>query len=141
MTFEVYRTTAENIVGATDAALQKQDGVNDQLVADFLDTTLDYARDALLMATELSLLSEDPTGTFVVASPCAIYLCTASRANKAAILRYVLEQYPPYRTFKVRLKLTGIVGEAATQTRAIHNINAHRWVVDNIGVQSTHFYL
>ena len=37
MPFNMYRTTAEDIVGATDATLQKQDGADENLVADFLD--------------------------------------------------------------------------------------------------------
>ena len=59
-----------------------------------------------------------------------LYLFTAERESKAAILRYVLEQYEPYRTFKARLALTaGVVGEAATQTKALHKIGAHREVI------------
>lgn len=81
------------------------------------------------MARELTLLREDPPGQFFPEAKFGLYLCTAKRESKAAILRYVLEQYEPYRTFKARLELTGIVGEAATQTKALHNIEAHRQVI------------
>jgi len=129
MPYEIYQTSAENVIVATDAALQKPEGVDEALVSTFLDTTRAYARDALQMARELSLLREPQTGLFIPDSKCALYLCTAVRESKAAILRYVLEQYEPYRTFKGRLALTGIVGEAATQTKALHNIEAHRQVI------------
>ncbi len=62
-------------------------------------------------------------------SKCAIYLCSSERECKAAILRFVLEQYEPYQTFKSRLELTGVVGEAATQTKALHNLQAHRQII------------
>ncbi|MDF1551541.1 MAG: hypothetical protein P1P84_00700 [Deferrisomatales bacterium] len=129
MPYEIYQTSAENVIAATDAALQKQDGVDENLVSAFLDTTPPYARDALQMARELSLLREVQPGKFVPDAKCSLYLCTAIRDNKAAILRYVLEQYAPYSTFKARLELTGVVGEAANQTRALHNIDAHRQVI------------
>lgn len=129
MPYEIYQTSAENVIAATDAALQKPEGVDNALVSAFLDTTPAYALDALKMAGELSLLTESHPGLFVPNAKCGLYLCTAVRESKAAILRYVLEQYEPYRTFKARLELTGVVGEAANQAKALHNIGAHRQVI------------
>ena len=130
MPVDINRTTADHVIGATDAALQKPDGVDVQLVANFLDITNESARSALLMAEQLSLLKQDQPGTYVVSSPCAIYLNTSSREVKAAVLRFVLEQYKPYSTFKFRLNITtGVVTQAAVETRAIHNISAHRDVI------------
>ncbi|MEQ1546498.1 hypothetical protein [Methyloglobulus sp.] len=127
MPFEIYLTSAENVIAATDAALQKPDGVDDALVSAFLDTTPAYALDALKMAKELSLLKESQPGIYVPDAKCGLYLCTAVRESKSAILRYILEQYVPYCTFKARLALSGgVVGEAANQTKALHSINAHR---------------
>lgn len=129
MPYEIYQTSAENVIAATDAALQKPEGVDENLVSTFLGTTTDYARDALQMAKELSLLTEPQPGQFRPDVKCGLYLCTAERESKAAILRYVLEQYEPYQTFKARLELTGLVLEAATQTKALHAINADRQVI------------
>jgi hypothetical protein len=129
MSLEIFQTTAENVVGATDAALQKPAGVDDALVAAFLDTTSTYAGDAPRMACELSLVKEVRPGLFCPGTACSVYLCTAVRESKAAILRFVLEQYEAYRTFKSRLALSGIVGEAATQTKALHGISAHREII------------
>lgn len=129
MPYEIYQASAENVIAATDAALQKPEGVDENLVSDFIDTTPAYARDALNMARELTLLRESQPGQFVPDAKCALYLCTAVRESKAAILRYILEQYEPYRTFKIRLELTGVVGEAANQTKALHNIAAHRQLI------------
>lgn len=129
MSFEIYRTTAEHIIGATDAALQKKDGVDEALVAQFLGITDDYARNALCMAEQLGLLSRNEASKFVPLFPYAVYLITSVRQHKAAILRFVLEQYPPYKTFKSRLALTGLAPEAANQARALHNIQEHRDVI------------
>ncbi|MCK4304895.1 MAG: hypothetical protein KAY24_11715 [Candidatus Eisenbacteria sp.] len=127
MPFEIYRTTAEHIIGAADAALQSQVGVDAELVAAFLDTTKDSARDALLMACQLSLVDEPTKDAFRVRSPCVKYLCTSIRDEKAAVMRFLLEQYEPFQIFKLRLDYaTGVVGEASTQTRALCGIAAHR---------------
>lgn len=130
MSFEIYPTTAEYIIGSTDAALQKPNGIDKDLVSIFLDIPQDVALNALLMAEQLDLLSQKNQGLFIISSPCAIYLCTSVRESKASILRFVLEQYKPYKTFKSRLDLsTGVVGEAATKTKALHNISARRDII------------
>lgn len=137
MPFEIYQTTAEHLIGATDAGLQKKDGVDDSLVAEFLGIPDNQARNALCMAEQLGLVSENPDGKFIPSIPYAVYLITSVPEHKAAILRFVLEQYPPYKTFKSRLALTGIATEAANQARALHNISAHRdillWTFTNLG--------
>ena len=129
MSYEIYKTSAENVIAATDGALQKPSGVDETLISAFLDTTAEYARDALHMAQELSLLRKSHSGYFVPSARCSLYLCTAIRESKAAILRYILEQYEPYRTFKARLELSGVVAEAANQTKALHEIATHRQII------------
>lgn len=129
MSYEICRTTAEHVIGATDAALQKKDGANETFVAQFLDIPEDHALNALWMAEQLGLLSRNESGEFIPSLPYAVYLITSIREHKAAILRFVLEHYPPYKTFKTRLSLTGLAPEAANQAGAIHNITAHRDVI------------
>jgi hypothetical protein len=129
MPYEVYPTTADSVIAATDAAMQKPDGVNEALITVFLNATSAFARDTLQMARELSLLKEDPPNTFKPDSKCAQYLITAERVNKAAVFRFILEQYEPYKTFKERLALTGLVSDATQQTKALHNISAHHSVI------------
>lgn len=127
MAFEVYRTTAEQVIGAADAALQRTTSVNVETVAVFLDTTNDYAQEAVNMAVQLGLLREKSPGAFVVASPCVRYLVTSVREEKAAVFRFLLEQYEPFSVFKRRLDLSsGVPGEAAVQTKAICDISAHK---------------
>lgn len=128
MVFEIHRTTAEHVISATDAALQVKDRVDKNIVADFIDSTVDSANNALRMAEQLGFLKSS-NGKFRCEFPYAEYLVTSILDEKAAVLRFVLEQYPPYRTFKARLSMGIIPSDAANQTRAIHKITAHRDVV------------
>lgn len=126
MPFEIYITTAEDIIGSTDAALQQQTGVDEQLVADFLDIPLDNARNAILMAEQLGLVELEQNTGYKAIFPYAEYLVTSIPNHKATILRLVLEHYRPYKIFKFRLGITENVQEAANQVRALFSINAHR---------------
>jgi hypothetical protein len=129
MVYEIYQTTAEHIIGATDASLQIHTGVDDNLVAEFLGITNTHAHNSLHMAEQLGLLDKDRAGAFKPALPYSIYLSTSKRQHKSAILRLMLEQYVPYKTFKERLLLSGLAPEAASQARAIHHIGAHRDII------------
>lgn len=131
MPFEIHRTTAEHVIGATDAALQTASGATVAKVAAFLDIEEESARRALRMALQLGLVTSSRGGRYKAVTPMAAYLVTSIQEHKAAILRLALEQFPPYRTFKERLALTGLAPEAANQTRAIHGISEHREVVQS----------
>ena len=126
MPYEIFRTTAEDIIGATDATLQLPEGAYDNIVAEFLDIPLDNAINALNMAVQLGLIQNAGPNQYQPLNPYAIYLITSNIAQKAALIRFVLEQYHPYRTFKIRLRLTNSINDAANQTRALHSLIAHR---------------
>lgn len=126
MPFEVFTTTAEDVIGATDAVLQVKTGADENLVASFLDIPVDNARNALLMAEQLGLIQASNNGLYVPICPYAVYLVTGIIQQKAAILRLMLEQYDPYRVFKFRLEITNSVQEAANHVKALFNFQAHR---------------
>jgi len=126
MAYEIFPTTAENLIGATEAALEKPAGIEEGLVAQFLDITADSARNALRMAVQLSLLRELRANVFVPNHPFAQYLLVSSGSSRAVILRLLLEQYEPYRIFKHRLAITGLAPESASQCRAILALTCHR---------------
>lgn len=125
MAYDVRRTTAEHIVGATDAAVQSSSGATIQLVSEFLDCPEWTAETALIMAEQLELLSSDGRGRYKPVSMLARYLVTSSDEQKAAILRIVVEAYQPYRTFKERLALTGSTSDSAKQTKALYALAQH----------------
>ena len=126
MLFEIFGTTAEDVIGATDATLQINIGVTDNLVADFLDIPADNARNALRMAQQLGLITTNSAGNYIPLFPYATYLISGNLHHRAAILRFVLEQYQPYKSFKYRLDITTSANEAVRQVKALFSLNAHR---------------
>jgi len=129
MVFEIHRTTAEHVISATDAALQLKDGADRDIVASFINTTVDSADNALRMAEQLGFLKSGTREKFRCVSPCAEYLVTSDLSEKAAVLRFILEQYPPYKTFKARLALGKLAPDAANESGALHKIRAHRDII------------
>jgi hypothetical protein len=127
MSFEIYAATAENVLLATEAALLKP-GCDKTFVAAFLDVPESSAEGNLLMAVQLGLISSTG-GTYRAASPFAPYVATPSSNQRVAILRLLLEWYPPFATFVDRLRVTTRPHEAATQVGAVHGITAHRDII------------
>ncbi|MEO0684367.1 MAG: hypothetical protein AAFY76_04780 [Cyanobacteria bacterium J06649_11] len=127
MPYTVYQTTAEEIIGATDAVIQAGTGADLNLISEFLVTSLPNATNAANMAVELGLIELDTaTNLYSPAFPYAIYLVTANQLQKASVLRLVLETYEPYKLFKSRLKLTTTSNDAANQVKALIGLTAHR---------------
>ena len=126
MPYEIQTTTAEDIIGATDAALQQNDGADRNFVSNFLDIPFQNANNALTMAEQLGLLKTNQKGFYHAVYPFACYLVTSDPLKKAVILRMVLEQYYPYEIFKHRLVVTGNANVAANQVHTILGLTAHR---------------
>lgn len=133
MPYNLYQTTAEEIIGATDAIIQIKVGASTQTIADFLTTSLQNAENAANMSVELGLVKVDVLSDLYHPSfPYANYIITGSPVQKAAMLRFVLEEYEPFKIFKNRLKLVNFSTEAAaTQTKAILNLTALRTEIAN----------
>ncbi len=122
---DIFPTTAENIIAATDAVLTSVQGCADNYVAEFMDVPIANAQNALGMASELGLIQQS-NGKYFPLRPFAVYLVTAKDTQKAAILRLVLEDYPPYQTFKYRLGVTGLASMAAEQVKVLYSLSKHR---------------
>ena len=126
MSYTIYQTNAEEIIGATDAVIQKTDGANHELISEFLSTSMVNAQNAAGMAVELNLIRlDEASGDYFPKFPFASYLVTGNPNQKAAILRLVLEEYEPYKMFKYRLKITNSAPDSANQIKAIFGLTAH----------------
>src|SRR5687767_10046858 len=123
MPFHISQTTAEEIVGATDAVIQKGTGADVALIADFLTIPNQNALNAVSMAEELRLVKKVGT-TYSPLFPYATYLVTGDLQQKAAVLRFILEEYQPYKLFKARLMLNNSAQDVATQVKAVLGIAA-----------------
>jgi len=75
------------------------------------------------MAVELRLLAKNKD-VYDCASPLCRY--TLNSEQKAAVLRVVLEDYPPFNKFRERLVATADVSVAAQQTKVLFTLSAHR---------------
>lgn len=127
---DIYPTTAENMIAATDAVLTRENGCDQTYVAQFIDVPQVNAQNALEMARQLGLVDIEPGPTpinlYRPQKPFAIYLVTAKESQRAAVLRLVLENYAPYRAFKQRLVVTGVAARAAEQIKLIYTLTPHR---------------
>jgi hypothetical protein len=126
MPVDIFPTTAENVIAATDAVLTRELECDEAYVARFMDVPPANAHNALEMAKELGLVKLTSTSNYCPQNPFAIYLVTSRETQKAAVLRLVLENYPPYQTFKFRLAVTGLAATAADQVRVMYNLTRHR---------------
>lgn len=126
MPLEVFPTTAEHLIAATEAVLLKATGCDEDFVSQFIDVPVENARNALRMAVQLGLVEDDPIAGFRPRRPFAVYLVTASDLQKAAILRLVLEDFEPYQTFKARLDVLGLAPAAAEQVKQLFGLGRHR---------------
>lgn len=128
MPLDIFPTTAEHIIAATDAVTTRENGCDDNYVSQFIDVPQGNAQNALEMAKQLGLVLQNPppNNLYFPQKPFAIYLVTAKDSQKAAVLRLVLENYEPYCIFKQRLAVTQLASRAAEQVKLIFNLTPHR---------------
>ncbi len=134
MNYNVVLTTAEDIVAVVDAVVAKGNGATIDFVADFTGiATNDQVMKALQMSVELDLLSyNNNTSCYETKSFLARKLVSAASDNqKAAIMRLILEQYTPYKTFKTRYSFTKSIDMACKQTKTLHSIQSNERDIKN----------
>ncbi|NJB87821.1 hypothetical protein GGR26_003607 [Lewinella marina] len=131
MAHTIPQTTAEEIVGATDCIVLSNGTATDQIIADFIGTTLANAGNAAVLSEQLGLVQRDVNNVYSKASLLSNYLVTASLDQRASILRMVLEEYDPYALFKYRLAIAPTFQDAANQVKAIYCIPQHRNEIAN----------
>ena len=118
-------TTAENLMGATDAVVLFAHGCSAAEVASFLELPQTSAENAIKMACELGFIEDNGTGSYRPLHPLARYLVTSKDIQKAAVLRLLLESFEPYQVFKRRLEATGVV-DAAQAVKTKFGFSLHR---------------
>ena len=127
MANNIVLTTAEDIVGVVDAVLAKNENCNLTFISEFADISESQAQNALDMAIELGLISQDAnTMEFVSNSQLARLLVSArSDQHKATIMRFVLEQYDPFITFKARYGFSHSIDLACKQVKSLYAMNSN----------------
>ena len=117
-------TTAEHVMSAVEALVVNRGTATVDLVAEFLETTPPRATAALELAVELGLLAPNGHNNYKVSSPLCRF--TVIPDQKAAVLRIVIESYPPFTVFRERLVATADITLAARHSKTICGLTAHR---------------
>lgn len=120
------QTTAEHVVGVTEAVNAYKRAVTPTEVAAFLDITDGQADAALGMAADLQLLAVSNPGEYVSSSPLCRLMNGSDVTAKAAALRIVLEPFLPFVTFRERWLATTDPVKASSQAKQIHTLTPHR---------------
>lgn len=134
MAYNIVLTTAEDIVAVVDAIVAKGHDVDKNFVTEFTGiATDDQVNKALEMAMELGMASFDASSNcYSVDSFLAKKLVTATSDNqKAVIMRLILEQYQPYRIFKVRYGFTKSIEQACKQTKILCSLSSNERDIKN----------
>ncbi len=132
MAYSIPQTTAEEIVGATDAVILANGLATVQIISDFLGTSQINGTNAVQLAQELGLVKYDANSqTYKKLSILGDYLVTSSLDKRASILRLALEEYIPYALFKSRLSIDPTFHDAANHIKAVLTIPEHRNEIAN----------
>lgn len=134
MTYNIVLTTAEDVFAVVDAVVAKGANADVDFIAEFTGiATIDQVEKALTMAMEFNLINLDANdSTYSTDSFLARSLVTAISDNqKAAMMRLILENYKPYRTFRTRYNFTKSIDLACKQTKAIYSLNSHERDIKN----------
>lgn len=134
MDYNIVLTTAEDIVAVVDAVVAKKAGAEKNFISDFTGiATDDQVTKALQMAIELQLVTYNPQGdSYTAHSFLAEQLVSAvSDEQKAVYMRLILEQYPPYNTFKARYGFTKSIELACKQTKSLYSMVSNERDIKN----------
>ena len=119
-----HQATAEQVVIVSEAVVSLTGG-NSATIAAFTDLPPATADNALNLASDLGLLSEN-AGQFSIESPLCQLLRTPQDGEKAAILRVTIESYQPFLVFREEHEATDNVTDAAQRTKVKLDLDCHR---------------
>lgn len=117
-------STAELVVQVVDA-IQANPKTGGEFVESFCGLSQAQAKNALKLAVDLGLLISNKS-LFEPSNPLVRFIGTPDETRKAALLRIVLESYHPFIVFRERLRATNSADQAALQTKALLDLDAHR---------------
>lgn len=126
MTYNIVHTTAEDILNSVCAVLSCNGDCTEQFVADFMDTSLQRAQNALIMAEQLSFIdkrNENSLNKYKACYPLAHLLLSVGN-QKAVVLRLALEQYKPYKDFIKLFIFNDSTLESARQLKVSYGLSA-----------------
>ena len=126
MNYNIVLTTAEDIVGVVDAVLAKPEQCDLDFVSEFADISDSQAKNALNMAVEMELLTVDQTNMYYSSDSLLARLLVSARndQHKATIMRFALEQYKPFISFKARFGFSQSIDLACKQIKTLYGMSS-----------------
>ncbi len=134
MSFNIVLTTAEDIVAVVDAVCAKAGNANQSFIAQFTGiATDDQVKKAIHMAVELRLLKYDSSNDMYLVDMFLANKLVMAKTDeqKAAVMKIILEEYEPYKIFKVRYRYTNSIEMACRQIKILFNMNANERDIKN----------
>lgn len=134
MSFNIVLTTAEDIVAVVDAVCAKDGKADKDFISQFTGiATDDQVQKATHMAIELNLLKFNSTeGTYSTDLFLANKLVMAKNdEQKAAVMKIVLEEYEPYKVFKLRYERTNSIELACRQMKIMFGMSSNERDIKN----------
>ncbi len=126
MKYNIVLTTAEDIVSVVDAVLARSEKCDLIFISKFADISELQAKNALDMAIEMGLLTMDQDGICYKSESLLARLLVSARSDqhKATIMRFVLEQYRPFITFKARYSFSQSIDLACKQVKTLYGMSS-----------------
>ena len=128
MSYDIVLTTAEDVVAVVDAVVAKENGATINFITEFTGiATNDQVMKALHMACELQLIQLDETNNCYYSKSFLAkrLVSAASDEQKAVFMRIIIEQYEPYKTFKVYYSFTKSIETACRQTKTLYSMTSN----------------
>ncbi len=125
MPVNIFPTVAENVIGAVDAVVTYGTSCDANFLSQLLDIDVAAASDAMDMAVQIGLLTKT-SASYSGSHPFSSYLVTSDETQRCAVLRILLEDYPPYALFKQRLSDTNDATRAANNVRVTFSLSRTR---------------
>lgn len=124
MQYEIVLTTAEDIVSVVDAALAGKDICDIQYISEFADISEQQVQNAIKMAVDMELLYLDSSSQSYKSDSLLSHLLVSARNDlqKATIMRFILEQYKPFKSFKDRYIFTQSIDLACKQLKVLYGM-------------------
>ena len=124
MQYEIVLTTYKDIDCVIEATLAGKDICDIQYISEFADISEQQAQNAIKMAVNMELLYFDSTSQSYKSDSLLSHLLVSARNDlqKATIMRFILEQYKPFKSFKDRYIFTQSIDLACKQLKVLYGM-------------------
>lgn len=122
--YKIVETTAEDVVEVVDAVLAKPTDCNIEFIEEYTDLPREKVENAIHMSKELELIKEESNIFYKKSYLSRVLVSASSDKQKAAVMRLVIEEYPPFVEFKRRFLFSSTsVQEVCRKVKVIFSMS------------------